>query len=1136
MEQQLVACLESTLSPDSGVRTGAEAQLESLRSPNHDPQGQLGLALVHLLLSCDLAIHIRQSAGLALRKFITHRWSPYFESFLGAPAVDAEVKTQIRQALLSGLSDPIRKIRLATSYAISTIAGPDYPDQYPDLLASIQHLIEQGQPDGIHGAMALLSDFVRVEMDENQLMQVANSILPVLHQLVIDPQRHSASIRARCVLVFRQCLTTLYMVKESYPQAVKQASQTMLPQWLSAMHDVLQVDAAQDLAASTSFSSSSSSTSSSSSAGWQSLYLRNEIFKTLKVAALFRPQFKPLLAGFVHASVSNLTQLMPAFQQIYLSNSSDADPPSPDEGDDDVACDISSLACSILDFISEASRGDRCRDLFVQGGTGGQGAETELFGQLTGLLLVYSGMTTDDEENWANDANAFIADEDDETMTYSLRIAAADLLGLLIDDFPLPTLRCLGSGMQTILQQAHEARARADGDWWKAPEGVLASIGNNADAILEIVESQAEAERALNLESIFSSVVLPNVGTDAPPFLLGRGFVFASQFASALPAELAVQFLEAAVATIEDEAQSMPVKISAVRTVKNFYRHLPTATVGPFVPRIVQRLGPLLTQASDDTLILLVETVQAVVVEEQGSGVGATAASADGTVPAIVDPSIIGEIVQAALQAWSQNARDIFLLSVVSDLLESLAGSKQQGVPAVVVQRSMPLLAAAIGTGTGTGGGEGDEASPSALAETAVELSKSVLDGADPSALRGVVAILCPNLVHVLSTSDDRDVLQNGIECLTVLVKKCCDELLAWRDTRRGGSITAVDAMLQIVARLLAPTSDSESGGLAVGDLVVALLRKASEQMAPVLPQLLGAMVQRLETAQTATFSQSLILPIAYLMHEHDQQARQVMDLLESMQLSAGGPSEAAGGTGAGANGLEVLARKWVENAETFQGFWAQRISALGLTKLLDSRRGILTSVIVKGDILPDDSGIIRTRSRARTMPHKYTQVPLFAKILKVLLKEWESATRGPPNPDGSGGAGGATAFGSRDGARTPETDDEDGEWDDDDDDDDGRGMSSAGKRDEFGFLSDMLGPGGLEALQTGDDDDDLFGLTDDNDDDLKADPVYNMDFKSHLASYIRQLSQHLGQGQLAAQLADQLNTDEKAALQVILR
>lgn len=1046
MEQQLAACLEATLSPDSDVRTRAEAQLESFRSPERDPRGQAGLGFVDLLLTPTAPVHLRQAAGIALRKYITARWSPYFDGFVG-PAIQVSVKQQIRQALLGGLADPVRKIRLATSYAISTIAGPDYPDEYADLLPRIGQLLQQGEPNGLHGAMALLSEFVRVEMDEVQLIHVAKEILPVLEQVLADQERHTAYIRARCLLVFRQCLTTLFMVKETYPDAVKQASQTMLPRWLAMMQQLLAKDPAQQLG--------------TDLQGWGTLALRNEIFKTLKVAAMFRAPFKSHLHAFMHSSISNLSSLLPVFRQLHLSNASDLSAPTPEEGDDDVACDVPALACSILDFINEASRGDRCRDVFLRGGTGGQGQETEVLQQLISLLLVYIDMTVDDEDNWASDANAFIADEDDETLAYSLRIAAADLLGMLIEDFPVPALRSIGLQVHQLIQQADAARQNGDQDWWKVHEGVLTAVGNNADAITDIIETQSETKQALNLETIFTAIVLPNVGTDAPPFLQGRGFVFASQFATSLPSELAVQFLDAAVNAIEYDRASLPVKISAVRTIKNFYRHLPSSVVGPYAARIVQKLGPLLTQASEDTLILIIETIQAVVVEELDSGKATTSTR--------VEPAIIGEIVKAALQVWASNARDIILLSVVSDLLESLAGSKQPGVSQVTVQQSLPYLAAAIGSSLAAQADPSTaDSEPSAVAETAVELAKSVLDGAEPGSLRGAVSVLCPNLFSVLSASQDRDVLQNGIECLTVLVKKCTQELVDWKDPRTQTS--SIDLMLQIIAALLVPSSGSESGGLAVGDLVVALLRKAGDRIVHVLPELLNAMVRRLATAQTATFIQSLIVPIAFLMHNNDEQAKQIMDLLESIQI-APSAEDLAGESG---NGLEIMCKKWVDNVETFQGFWSQRISALGLAKVLDSRRSFLTNMYVRGDILPDTSGIIRTRSRAKTMPHQYSSVPMFAKIVKVLLKEWSSASQT---------AGAGAARNREDGARTPDTDDEDGEWDDEYE-------PRAAGQDDLAFLSDMLGPGGLDALQNEDD----FSL--DDDEDLKSDPVYQMDLK----------------------------------------
>lgn len=310
---------------------------------------------------------------------------------------------------------------------------------------------------------------------------------------------------------------------------------------------------------------------------------------------MFPKLFRPHLESFVRLSLSNLAALLPTFQTVYLSTNSDASAPSTPEGDADVAVGVPELACSIIDFVSESTRADRCRALFVSGGSGGTGAETEVLQALVYHTLSYVQMTADDEETWANDVNAFVADEDEETLTYSLRIAAGDLLANLVERYPHPTLRCLSAAVQRRVAEANEARARGEEDWWKVQEGCLTAVGAPAEAITEILTSVAAGKDSLNIEALFSEIVMPNVDnaggcgsgaamkyllirrTQTPcnlctcpgvPFLQGRCFVFASQYADALPVQLAQRFLEAAVKAIELDSTSVPVKISAVRTVK----------------------------------------------------------------------------------------------------------------------------------------------------------------------------------------------------------------------------------------------------------------------------------------------------------------------------------------------------------------------------------------------------------------------------------------------------------------------------------------------------------------------------------------------------------------------------------------
>ena len=57
------------------------------------------------------------------------------------------------------------------------------------------------------------------------------------------------------------------------------------------------------------------------------------------------------------------------------------------------------------------------------------------------------------------------------------------------------------------------------------------------------------------------------------------------------------------------------------------------------------------------------------------------------------------------------------------------------------------------------------------------------------------------------------------------------------------------------MGRLLSPEVE-ESAGLATGDLLVALFRKAGEAVGPMMKPLLEEMIKRLSTAKTATGTQ----------------------------------------------------------------------------------------------------------------------------------------------------------------------------------------------------------------------------------------------------------------------------------------
>lgn len=114
--------------------------------------------------------------------------------------------------------------------------------------------------------------------------------------------------------------------------------------------------------------------------------------------------------------------------------------------------------------------------------------------------------------------------------------------------------------------------------------------------------------------------------------------------------------------------------------------------------------------------------------------------------------------------------------------------------------------------------------------------------------------------------------------------------------------------------------------------------------------------------------------------------------------------------------------------------------------------------------------------------PHRYTSIPLPAKILKILITEYDSAGDGPPS----------RLLPGLHGQDDDDLEEEDGddEWDDDE--------PEAGKKHitEDRFLSSLLNADmdDLNALAAQGDAD--FGLDDDAEGGLETDEVWQMDLK----------------------------------------
>lgn len=218
--------------------------------------------------------------------------------------------------------------------------------------------------------MHLFSEFVQNELAEDQILPVLRQLLPILLSILCNPATHSHLTRARAIAVFRQCVTALNMVRKEYPDAVKEALTTVLPEWIQAFQVLLAQDPLADV---------------TNASDWDPLAIRIQIFKTLDIIQTnFSAAVKPFVEQLLKLTAQNLTTLMPVLRTYYLTSS--GNPPPPQSADDpDMTVSLQHLACPALDFICEAAR--KQKSIFWVG---------ENVGNIINLALYWAQMTTED--------------------------------------------------------------------------------------------------------------------------------------------------------------------------------------------------------------------------------------------------------------------------------------------------------------------------------------------------------------------------------------------------------------------------------------------------------------------------------------------------------------------------------------------------------------------------------------------------------------------------------------------------------------------------------------------------------------------------------------------------------------------
>jgi hypothetical protein len=263
----------------------------------------------------------------------------------------------------------------------------------------------------------------------------------------------------------------------------------------------------------------------------------------------------------------------------------------------------------------------------------------------------------------------------------------------------------------------------------------------------------------------------------------------------------------------------------------------------------------------------------------------------------------------------------------------------------------------------------------SALTNLAAELVSALAEYGLAPLPDGFVTAVMPKLNRVLLEATDAELVRPATLAVQHMLARDPEQFLAWKDAAGTG---AVEVTLSIINRLLNSPDVEDNAAAEVGGLASELVNKAgSEKLGPYLLQLLQAVALRLASAEKAPFIQSLIMVFAGL---SVSAPKEVIDFLSQVNIN-------------GENGLNVVLAKWLENSINFAGYAEIRQNVMALSTLYSLGDPRIQQIGVKGDLIQENTGRIKTRSQARLNPDKWTIIPANLKILKILVDEISSAS-----------------------------------------------------------------------------------------------------------------------------------------------
>lgn len=400
------------------------------------------------------------------------------------------------------------------------------------------------------------------------------------------------------------------------------------------------------------------------------------------------------------------------------------------------------------------------------------------------------------------------------------------------------------------------------------------------------------------------------------------------------------------------------IRISALISFTYFKHAIDILTLDDsFQPKIFKLAQSLIDDAEEDSLPVLLEVI-----------LDAIAIDASYASSAFIHEGI--SVVDLIFRIAFKDPANVQLISDSTDCLNALLKNVNMRDYMVICERSLPFIFNIMESSTG-------EYSPELY--LALELLSIIIKLSPEEELPSqIFEYAFPILTKILIASLDNQILQSGGEVFNELIKNGSSLFLAYHDPNTNEA--GIDIMLKIVSKFLSPEL-SDSAANRCGSIVSSLIDQFQNYLlSEFLTQILEATVNRLIIAKESATIENLIMVFCQLVLKSPEE---MIDFLNNMQLQ-------------GKSGLAVILPIWFDSYEVTRGYEQIKQNTLALGKIFSLGDPRVEGLVVNGDIIPYEGDLIITRSMAKSMPDRYTQISASLKILKLLVGELQFQCQQP--------------------------------------------------------------------------------------------------------------------------------------------